>query len=342
MCVTISDREIVKKPGASGARRLRVGVAGLGIVGGGAALELIGAAARYDLCAVLVRDREKPRAPELDGVRKYTDAGVFLSEGLDVIIDALPCGDAGRVLIERALRQGVSVVSANKQAVFGSLARFHGLASDNKAAFAYSASVGGGAPMVETVRQAHSVGEINSLAAIVNGAVNYILTLAGSGISFDEAVRRAQAAGFAEPDPEADLSGGDARAKASILAFEAFGEEVAADAIVIEALDADRAEHIVRDGRAWRQLTRIENLGDGVAASIAYECVDGDGFFRAVRDEGNGLRVVNAVGEEFTCAGKGAGRGPTVRSLFADLEAIRAAPAGGAQEFSLKNAPPLS
>ncbi|NOX83185.1 MAG: hypothetical protein GXP06_09425 [Alphaproteobacteria bacterium] len=342
MRVTISDREIVEKSAAVGARRLRVGVAGLGVVGGGAALELIGEAARYELCAVLVRDREKPRAPELDGVRKYTDVGVFLSEGPDVIIDALPCGDAGRVLIERALEQGVSVVSANKQAVFGSLARFHRLAADNKAAFAYSASVGGGAPMVETVRKARSAGEIKSLTAIVNGAVNYILTLVGSGVSFDEAVARAQAAGFAEPDPAADLSGDDARAKASILAFEAFGVEIAADKIEVEALDAARADHIVRDGRAWRQLTRIEKLDRGVAARIAYECVDGDGFFRAVRDEGNALRVVNATGADFTCADKGAGRGPTVRSLFADLEAIHTAAADGAQEISLKNPPPLS
>ncbi len=341
MRVTISDREFVKKPGAAGARRLRVGVAGLGVVGGGAALELIGAAARYELCAVLVRDREKPRAPELDGVRKYTDVGVFLSEGPDVIIDALPCGDAGRILTERALTQGVSVVSANKQAVFGSLARFHRLAADNKAAFAYSASVGGGAPMVETVRNARNAGKINALTAIVNGAVNYILTLAGSGVSFDEAVRRAQAAGFAEPDPEADLSGDDARAKASILAFEAFGVEIAADKIEVEALDAARAGHIVRDSRAWRQLTRIEKLGDGVVARITYECVDDDGFFSAVRDEGNALRVVNATGADFTCADKGAGRGPTVRSLFADLEAISAA-AEASQEISLKNPPPLA
>ncbi len=339
----ISDREIIKKPGAVRARRLRVGVAGLGVVGGGAALELIGEAGRYDLCAVLVRDREKARAPELDAVRKYTDVGVFLSEGLDVIIDALPCGDVGRVLIECALTQGVSVVSANKQAVFGSLVRFCKLAADNKAAFYYSAAVGGGAPMVETVGQARSAGEVKSLTAIVNGAVNYILTLTGSGVSFDDAVKRAQMAGFAEPDPEADLSGDDARAKASILAFEAFGVEIAAEAIAVEALDAARAEHIVRDGRSWRQLTRIEKLDGGkVVARISYECIDGDAFFRAVRDEGNALRVVNAAGAEFTCAGKGAGRAPTVRSLFADLEEIRAASAGYLQENSLKSAPPLS
>jgi len=343
MCVNVIDRELVEKSGAILARRPRISVAGLGIVGEGAALRLIEEAAHYDLCAALVRDREKTRAEELDRVRVYTNPSVFLSEGPDIIVDALPCGDASRTLIERALTQGVSVVSANKQAIFGSLAKFHRLAADNEAALNYSASVGGGAPMVETVRNARGHGEIKSLTAILNGTVNYILTSMSGGLSFDDAVTRAQEAGFAEPDPSADLSGDDARAKSSILAFEAFGEEIAADAITIEPLNEARANAIATDGRRWRQLARIDKQSDGrLSARVAYECVDDDPLFSAVLGEGNALRIVNEDGREFTCAGKGAGRAPTVRSLFADLERIRAAGAPGGQEIPLKSAPPLS
>ncbi len=324
MCLDVEDKEIsLNGGGVSVPRRLRVAVAGLGVIGEGAALKLADPSTPYALCAALVRDPDKQRAAELKSLRTYSDPAVMLVEHPDVVVDALPSGEAGRRLIEAALAQGVSIVTANKQAIAGALALLHKHAAQHHATLAYSASVGGGAPMVETVRHARTQGETREITAILNGTVNYILSAMKNGAGFGEAVKRAQDAGFAEPDPTADLSGEDARAKISILTYEAFGHEIDLDAIEVEPLSADRANQFAKGGGVWKQLSQIiRKPGGELAARVKFARVDDDPFLRKVEREGNALRIVNTDGRAFTCDGKGAGRAPTVGSIFADLELI--------------------
>ncbi|WP_425408992.1 homoserine dehydrogenase [Hyphococcus sp.] len=325
MCLDVEDKELSfsNGSGAPASRRLRVAVAGLGVIGEGAALELAKEDIPYALCAALVRDPAKTRAVSLKTLRTYSDPAVMLVEHPDVVVDALPSGEAGRRLIEAALAQGVSIVTANKQAIAGALALLHKHAEQNHAVLAYSPSVGGGAPMVETVQRAREQGDPREIAAILNGTVNFILSAMKNGAAFGEAVKRAQDAGFAEPDPTADLSGEDARAKISILTYEAFGHEIDLDAIQVEPLTAERANSFVKGGGVWKQLAQISRRPDGeIAARVTFARVDDDPFFRKVEKEGNALRVANADGRAFTCEGKGAGRAPTVGSIFSDLEKI--------------------
>ncbi len=328
MCLDVEDKVNVNGGrGNPAPRRLRVSVAGLGVIGEGAALRLTDPNEPYSLCAALVSDPSKSRDQRLSKLRTYADAGVFLVEHPDVVIDALPSGEAGRRLIEAALSRGISVVTANKQAVAGALLEYNELACRNQAAFAYSPSVGGGAPMVETVRGARQKGEARVISAILNGTVNYILSAMKQGASFNDAVKAAQDAGFAEPDPTADLSGEDARAKISILTYEAFGREFPQESIHVEPLTPARAREFIKLGGVWKQMSIIKRSADGgVAARVQFERVDDDELFANVEGEGNALRVVNADGGEFTCQGKGAGRIPTVASIFAELEKIAKAP----------------
>jgi len=303
--------------------RLRVGVAGLGVIGGGAALKLMNDTEPFDLVGALVADKTKARAEALSDVPLFDGLDAFLGAELDVVIDALPSGEAGAALIETALSNAVSIVSANKQALAGRLAKFHDLADDNNCGLAYSASVGGGAPMIETVCLAKKASAVTSLSAILNGTVNYILTTVSPAVSFQDAVAQAQEAGFAEPDPRADLSGEDARAKIAILSYEAFGEEIPVDEITLAALDAEGARDMVRKGGHWRQVARMKAGGDGAKARLNLERVDDDVFFRTVVKEGNALRLKRADGEIKLCAGKGAGRAPTVDSILADLYRLK-------------------
>ena len=324
MCVDVIDKDSSKDQSGGKAATTRVGVAGLGLIGEGAALRLI-SDALYEFCGAFVRDPSRPRDAMPAGTVITDDINEFLATQPDIVIDALPVADAGRAVIEQALARGISVVSANKQAVAGALTEFSSAAEQNEATLSYSASVGGGAPMVETVREARAHGDIVEMTAILNGTVNFILTALSEGVSFDDAVREAQDAGFAEPDPTADLSGDDARAKISILCFDAFDAEVDMDAITTVALDKALADKIVADGGAYKQLSLIKRAESGaVSASLSFVKVADDDFFAGVKAEGNALRVVTADGREFVCADKGAGRTPTVASLFADLEIIRA------------------
>ncbi|MEX6633878.1 homoserine dehydrogenase [Hyphococcus lacteus] len=330
MCLDVKDKvNMVESDEQLATRRLRVAVAGLGVIGEGAALRLTDASEPYALCAALVRDPDKARANDLAQLRIYTDPEVLLVEHPDVVIDALPTGEAGRRLIEAALSRGISVVTANKQAIAGAMSPLNMLASQNKATFAYSASVGGGAPMVETARKARAAGEVRSITAILNGTVNYILSSMKDGASFLDAVKQAQDAGFAEPDPTADLSGEDARAKISILTYEAFGREIENSAIKVEALDSMLAQSFVEKGGSWKQLSVINKKSDGgITARVGFARVDDDAFFSSIGGEGNALRIINMDGRDFTCEGKGAGRAPTVGSIFSDLEAIARQPVG--------------
>lgn len=304
---------------------LRVAVAGLGAIGEGAALRVAADAHDYRLCAALVRDAAKRRLDAFAGAIIADRIETLLAARPDVIVDALPDGAAGRALIKAALGKGVSVVTANKQAIAGEMAALSMLAASTGAQFRYSPSVGGGAPLVERVAEAASAGPVEKIEAVLNGTVNFILTSLADGVAFSEAVRRAQIAGFAEPDPSADLSGADACAKIAILSFVAFGREIAPGAIAVEALTAEKAAAIAAGGGAVKQLATIENKDGALTARVAFTRVDAYPFFRSAAWEANALRAALTDGRVFEARGKGAGRRPTVESILCDLGDIRRA-----------------
>ncbi len=331
----LAGRDVVIIPGvisavegrvrAPSSRRLRVAVAGLGLIGEGVALRLGSGNPDYDFCAALVREPFKERA-SIAVAQVTNDIAAFLATKPDIVIDALPDGAAGRALIAAALERGVSVVTANKQALAGALADLSALADRSGATLAYSASVGGGAPFVETVSRARNTGAIASIEAVLNGTVNFILTSLAEGARFDDAVKAAQQAGFAEPDPSADLSGADARAKLAILSYAAFGEEIELEAIEVEPLDAEKAARFASQGGQWKQFAYLDRDDSGaLRASVRFKRMDDDPLFTGARWEANALRVRLAGGCVVECRGKGAGRRPTVESILADLGAIRRA-----------------
>lgn len=303
----------------------RVAIAGLGLIGEGVALRLGRDNPDYEFCAALVREPFRERAA-LNVDQVTNDLTAFLATKPHVVIDALPDGRVGRALIKASLERGVSVVTANKQAIAGALRGLSALADQSGATLSYSASVGGGAPFIETVRRASALGGVSSIEAALNGTVNFILTSLAHGEKFEDAVKAAQKAGFAEPDPSADLSGADARAKIAILSFEAFGAEIDLDAIKIEALDADKAARFAEEGGRWKQIARLERTAGGaVKASVKFERRDCDALFADALWEANALRIRLAGGRTIECRGKGAGRRPTVESILGDLGAIRRA-----------------
>ena len=310
---------------AAFAQPLRVAVAGLGTIGEGAALRIAADAHDYRLCAALVRDAAKRRLDAFSSAIIADRIETLLASRPGAIVEALPDGAAGRALIKAALGRGISVVTANKQAIAGEMAALSALAASTGAAFRFSPSVGGGAPLVETVAQAASAGPIQKIEAVLNGTVNFILTSLAAGVPFSEAVRRAQIAGFAEPDPSADLSGADARAKIAILSFVAFGGEIALDAIEVEALTEEGAAAFAREGGVVKQLARLEKQGGALSARVGFTRVDDDPFFKSAEWEANALRAVLADGRVFETRGKGAGRRPTVESILADLGDVRRA-----------------
>lgn len=300
------------RPKPAPARPLRVALAGCGVVGGGTAVRLL-ADPRFELVGVLVRDPGKARDPALPPGLLLADPAALLAREPDVLVEAISEASTGLALIRAALSRRVDVVSANKQAVGTDLPALTALAAASDRRLLYSASVGGGAPLIETVRRARAHGSIVSIEAVLNGTCNFILNRLAEGVAFEAALEAARAAGFAEEDASADLTGLDAAAKLAILAHEASDWRLVVDTVPRQTLSA---ETDLPAGRV-RQIARLD-FGRG-EATVAFEGADGDPLLAALADEGNALRATTADGRVFTARGRGAGRAATVEAVWADL-----------------------
>ncbi|HWE46882.1 MAG TPA: homoserine dehydrogenase [Caulobacteraceae bacterium] len=298
---------------------LRVAVAGCGVVGGGIVDRLRRRADAFEITGVLVRDPMKLRDIDAAGLM-VTEPEALLEWEPEVVVDVLSCAKTGAWLSQAALDAGVSVVSANKQAVISAHARLAAAAQRTGARLYCSASVGGGAPLIETVRAARKSGPIARLDGVLNGTVNFLLGRLAAGERFADALKAAQAAGLAEEDPSADLDGRDAAAKLRILALEAFDE-------LVGAVDVDRAvldDKVIQcaASQPLKQVSRLSWENGRLKAQVVFAP---DPQFAGLDADRNRLRVVGMDGRVFTAQGRGAGRWPTTESVLSDLLDFRAA-----------------
>lgn len=294
---------------------LKVVVAGCGVVGGGLLARLLPDAA-FDVVGVLVRDPSKKRDIECPAELFSNDVDALLAKKPDLVIEALSEGQAGHDLIRRALEQGCDVVSANKQAVALDPAGLELLASVKGCRVAWSASVGGGSPMIETLRAARAAGPVAGFEAVLNGTVNFMLQRLGEGAAFSDALADARAAGFAEEDPSSDLEGRDAAAKVKLLSFEAFGRGPAA--VPCDVLSAETPVGHAPIRQIGACFERDGNLEASVRLNDALE----DELFQSLNGERNALKVFGADGRIWSCKGRGAGRWATTESVLSDVADI--------------------
>ena len=294
-------------------RKLTVAVAGFGVVGGGVIARLL-ANPDVDVVGVLVRDVNKPRDVAVDPALLTQDADALLALKPHLLVEALSDGSAGHALILKALSSGVDVVSANKQAISLDVAALYQQARDHDARLLYSAAVGGGSPMIETLRRARDAGPVAGFEAVLNGTVNFMLDRLSQGDGFDAALDAAKRAGFAEEDSSSDLEGLDAAAKVRLLAFEAFGAAPEADAIARDVLGPD----FVPAGPV-RQISVCRRDGEALSARVGLDADPSDALFLDLNGERNALKVYGEDGRVWRCRGRGAGRWPTTESVLADV-----------------------
>jgi len=294
---------------------LKVVVAGCGVVGGGLLSRLLWDSG-FEVVGVLVRDPFKRRDVDAPHELFSNDVEALLAKKPDLVIEALSEGEAGHELIRRALAQGVDVVSANKQAVALDPAGLQALATKNGARVAWSASVGGGSPMIETLRAARAAGAVAGFEAVLNGTVNFMLQRLGEGADFADALADARAAGFAEEDPSSDLEGRDAAAKVRLLSYEAFGN--VPNDVPCDALSAQTKV----GASPVRQIGACYDKAGDLDASVRLNDALEDALFQSLNGERNALKVFGADGRVWSCKGRGAGRWATTESVLADVADI--------------------
>ncbi len=295
---------------------LTVAIAGCGVVGGGL-LERLQKDKRFKVVGVLVRDPSKARDVEAPAELFTADREALLALQPDILLEALSEGGAGHDLIKVALERGIDVASANKQAISRDPAGLAEVANAYGSHLAYSAAVGGGAPMIETLRAAKAAGPVKGFEAVLNGTVNFMLTRLQAGADFADALADARVAGFAEEDPSSDLEGRDSAAKVRLLAFEAFGQTPAEDQVPCAVLS-----EAFKPSGPVRQIGACARDGEGLKASVSLDVGLDDPFFQALNGERNGLKVYGEDGRVWACKGRGAGRWPTTESVLADLADI--------------------
>jgi len=295
---------------------VRVAIAGCGVVGGGLLARLL-PDTRYEVVGVLVRNPNKIRDVAAPQSLYTADRDALLDLKPDLLVEALSEGGAGYDLIRCALERGIDVASANKQAISRDPAGLQALAKEHGAHLAYSAAVGGGAPMIETLRAARAAGPVAGFEAVLNGTVNFMLDRLAAGADFADALADARVAGFAEEDPSSDLEGRDAAAKVRLLAFEAFGDTPEGDSIGRDELSA-----AFKPAGPVRQIGACHRKDGALDASVTLDENLSDPLFLALRGERNALKVYGVDGRVWSCKGRGAGRWPTTESVLADVADI--------------------
>ena len=227
----------------------------------------------------------------------------------------------------RALKAGKHVVTPNKAVIAANFDLFHRTAAEHGVQIRYEASVGGAIPVIETIRKSLVANRITKIQGIVNGTTNYILTkMEEENLPYATALKQAQANGFAEQDPTADVEGIDTANKLTILMAECFG-------VYIKPQDLDRTgiTQITRDdlrlatqhGCKLKLLASAELMEDGsVKAFVKPVEVPKDSPLAACRNEFNGILLSCNMADDIFLSGRGAGMDPTGSAMAADIVSL--------------------
>ena len=314
----------------------KIAILGLGVVGSGTAEVLrlnrarIRAEAREDIEVKYILARGEHRDSEFHSLVIHDFSIIENDPEVSVVAECIGGAGAAFDYCSRALRAGKSVVTSNKELIAERGLELLALAKEKRVSLLFEAAVGGGIPIIRPLADSLTGNRIEEIYGILNGTTNYILTqMLQCSQSFDTALREAQALGYAEADPSADVDGIDACRKICILADLAFGENVRpADvpAEGIRGIAAEDAQFAGTMGYAVKLLGRAVRMGTGRCVYVAPHLVPAGELLANVNGVMNGVVVkANAVGECFFY-GPGAGKLPTASAVVSDIiDAVRRA-----------------
>ncbi len=327
---------------------VRIGLLGCGTVGGGV-IRLIAENQEYltsrvgaplEIRRVLVRDAEKDRVPECRREWITTAADEVFAKDIDVLVEVIGGEEPAKTLIERAIREGKGIVTANKLLLAKHGPALVRMATEHGVDLAFEASVGGGIPIIRTLREALTSDWVESVHGILNGTCNYILTRMRDGkVSFEVALAEAQAKGYAEADPTLDVDGHDAAQKLCVISMLAFGANVHESDVPVEGirlvdqLDFRFAE---RFGYTIKHLVIGRDLGDRIALRVHPALIPKHSVLANIDGVLNGVLIVGRGLGPCLLVGRGAGDMPTAVSVVADIVDVARSKIGGEPGLSTR------
>jgi homoserine dehydrogenase len=285
----------------------------------GAPLQVVGVAVRDPLG----RAQTAGVGPDL----VTTDAMALVTRpDVDIVVEMIGGIEPARELLLAAMRTGKSVVSANKALLGSDSAVMHAAAREHGADLYYEASVAGAIPLLRPLRESLAGDAVRRVLGIVNGTTNYILDrMDTSGAEFGDALAEAQALGYAEADPTADVAGYDAAAKAAILASLAFHTRVSTADVYRQGITAVTAADIAGArvlGCVVKLLAICERSDDGISVRVHPAMISREHPLASVRGAYNAVFVEAESAGRLMFYGAGAGGGPTASAVLGDLVVV--------------------
>jgi len=255
---------------------------------------------------------------------------------IHIVVELIGGTTIAREVIEAAAARGKSVVTANKELMAQCGAELWDQAIASRINLAMEASVAGGIPIHAVLREGISGDRITTLYGILNGTCNYILTeIEERGVDFAEVLAEAQAAGYAEADPSADVDGFDARSKLAILSALAFGERIVPSDIYTEGIrriapiDFGYA-HMLR--HTIRLVCTARQTPEGLLLSVRPSLIPQSTILASVRGAYNAVWVRGKYGADTFYYGRGAGAHPTGVAVVSDLMRVAREISSGSPE----------
>lgn len=316
-------------------KEIGIGLLGFGTVGAGVVetLQRNGdlLASRLGVKPVLRRiadvDLDRDRGVAIDRSMLTRDAKAVIDDpAVDVVIELVGGTTIAREFVLRALKLGKPVVTANKALLAEHGEEIFALAAANNTGVRFEASVAGGVPIIRALREGLVANRIDRICGILNGTCNYILTkMEREGVTFEHALKEAQAAGYAEADPGLDVDGFDTAHKAAILAWLAYGVPVPMDKIHVEGIRGLNRVDIeyARDfGYRVKLLAVIKSVDGQVEVRVHPTLVPHEHMLSSVMGVFNAVVVDGDIVGQTIYYGRGAGRLPTASAVVSDVAEV--------------------
>lgn len=316
-------------------RTVNVGIIGLGTVGGGVYRLITTHAERYrknlgiDLRIARVCNRSEKRAHELgiDPEQFTSDWRDVVSDpSIDIVVEVIGGEHPATEIFEQSFAAGKHVVTANKALLGRHMEELAAAARTAGVQLRCEASCGGGIPIVNTLEHDLSGNEVITVAGIVNGTTNYILSrMAEEGLGYEEVLADAQRLGYAEADPTADVDGLDAASKIAILSSIGFATRITTDDVHaqgIRAISAQDIEVARKLGYAIKMLAIGRRTDSGIDVRVHPAMIPASHPLAGVSGAMNAVYVVGDVVGETMFYGAGAGAFPTASAVVGDVLAL--------------------